>query len=42
MSSYLLLGLPRGLFPVGLSVNILKQFLISSILEHALPIVIYI
>ena len=30
--SHLRLGLPKGLFPVGLPVNILKALLLSSIL----------
>ena len=32
LSSHLLLGLPKGLFPVGLPVKILKALLPSSIL----------
>ena len=32
ISSHLRLGLPKGLFPVGLPVNILKALLLSSIL----------
>ena len=32
LSSYLRLGLPKGLFPVGLPVKILKALLTSSIL----------
>ena len=32
LSSHLRLGLPKGLFPVGLPVKILKALLLSSIL----------
>jgi hypothetical protein len=32
LSSHLLLGLPKGLFPVSLPVRILKELLSSSIL----------
>ena len=40
LSSYLRLGLPKGLFPVGLPVNILKALLPSPIL-HDVPISIF-
>ena len=37
LSSHLHLGLPKGLFPVGLPVKILKALLPSSILAFSLP-----
>jgi hypothetical protein len=40
--SHLRLGFPKGLFPVGLPVKILKALLPYSIVLHALPILIFI
>ena len=37
LSSPLLLGLPKGLLPVGLPVTILKALLTTSILAHSCP-----
>ena len=38
LSSHLRIGLPKGLFPVGLPVKILKALLPSSFWLHDLPI----